>query len=1082
MNKLFIAIKKITIITLVVFALGNQTIVEAKNVPPGAADAQGNSANIPANLLFMLDVSGSMNWTYYYNGSRQPPRIVGARNAIQDIVRDSSLTSGVNFGFSRWSSGRAGFWNWSGSITYGRATPCDRYNCLDVRVHKDGAQRISQMIQSVPASGGTDANAFASIAEQYFLHRTFSPRDPNLLCASNYIVVIGDGDWYNHARAKAAIERLYKTYGIKTITVAYGTGISYWGIRYFNEMAIAGGTPGVIIATTPNDLKTQLKSFISSVIANKLTFTAPAIVGTITSGGSLYQAQFEYAYQKEWEGTLLRKKIKPDGTVDSADPGNWDAAKKLPLPDARKIWSVIPNTNYKTNYNNFTASNSANINTLFQLMGNAVPDYHSDTNFPVGTQRCSRAPGVINGNSDDIVGLIEFVRGKDYFDYDGDCNLTEKRTHYFGDIYHSEMVVVGAPNAMTSYANENQESFWRSSKNYENFKAANRNRRETIYVGTNTGILHAIDAKTGIEQWGFVPPFIAASQLPSVANPTLNGVASTKFNGGSNSIYGVDGALTFHDMYYGGKWRTILFVPYGRGGAGFSVLDVTAPNSPLHLFSVFNDITNKTVHHVDHNGTFQQWSYVGTTYGLASFKEAVRATANYQANPAVAATCNNSGTTACFRSTRWTLPVSVTRTDIKVYESGIEITNYSLSRSGSDTILTFASDQTFDASDASPNNTTGVSVEITNNRIATGVTQQPDYDYSTLGETWSAPRIFRMPNQGAGDSNIQDDIYVAVMGGGFNATRPGIGSSLFVINLQDTTKPGKIEKIIKIQDVYTSSNIVNSTPGSPVVITADTAIGANYRGALVYLNDFEGKITKFNLTNMVDDGNGQRIRLYDNTTLFNAQSNTVNARYMFHEMDATIGKSTNTLWLFAGTGDYDRLNETPAGTDNIVMGIRDSNFPYYRSVATPLTANKLAQCKNTTGDLTGINCPTDANAGWYSRLNNYKKVTAGPTVYKGIVYFPIYEPSLSANKCKLGKAYICAYDDECGTDLGSKLSGKPGECKYVGDGILSKIIVHADRLFANITGNTKGGDVNLINVLSASGTVSTYRTSWRENY
>ena len=123
------------------------------------------------------------------------------------------------------------------------------------------------------------------------------------------------------------------------------------------------------------------------------------------------------------------------------------------------------------------------------------------------------------------------------------------------------------------------------------------------------------------------------------------------------------------------------------------------------------------MHHVDHNGTFQQWSYVGTTYGLASFKEAVRATANYQANPAVAATCNNSGTTACFTSTRWTLPVSVTRTDIKVYESGIEITNYSLSRSGSDTILTFASDQTFDASDTNPNNTTGVSVEITNNRM-----------------------------------------------------------------------------------------------------------------------------------------------------------------------------------------------------------------------------------------------------------------------------------------------------------------------------------------------------------------------------
>ena len=55
--------------------------------------------------------------------------------------------------------------------------------------------------------------------------------------------------------------------------------------------------------------------------------------------------------------------------------------------------------------------------------------------------------------------------------------------------------------------------------------------------------------------------------------------------GGSNAIYGVDGSVTVvHDMYFKSaldssskKWHTILFVPYGRGGAGFSVLDVTDP-------------------------------------------------------------------------------------------------------------------------------------------------------------------------------------------------------------------------------------------------------------------------------------------------------------------------------------------------------------------------------------------------------------------------------------------------------------------------------------------------------------------------
>ena len=37
------------------------------------------------------------------------------------------------------------------------------------------------------------------------------------------------------------------------------------------------------------------------------------------------------------------------------------------------------------------------------------------------------------------------------------------------------------------------------------------------------------------------------------------------------------------------EWQSILMVPYGRGGAGFSVLDVTDPNSPKHLYSILND-------------------------------------------------------------------------------------------------------------------------------------------------------------------------------------------------------------------------------------------------------------------------------------------------------------------------------------------------------------------------------------------------------------------------------------------------------------------------------------------------------------
>ena len=42
--------------------------------------------------------------------------------------------------------------------------------------------------------------------------------------------------------------------------------------------------------------------------------------------------------------------------------------------------------------------------------------------------------------------LINFIRGVDVYDQDGDGNKTES-IHKLADIYHSELVVVGPPEA-----------------------------------------------------------------------------------------------------------------------------------------------------------------------------------------------------------------------------------------------------------------------------------------------------------------------------------------------------------------------------------------------------------------------------------------------------------------------------------------------------------------------------------------------------------------------------------------------------------------------------------------------------------
>ena len=1033
-------------------------------------------------------------------GAPPKTRMDGAHEAIKAIVTDSSLTAGVNFGFAYWSSAWSwwggwsyGFTNWTGNITTGKATPCSSSNCLTVRAHKQGASRINQTISSVSPGGGTDAYAWAKIAQDYYLHSKYSPIDKNLSCQNSYVLVIGDGQWCNHARAKNVVTSLLNNHKIKTFTVAYGGGLGGSGIRNFNDMAQAGGTNSVIVANTTASLKSQLKAAISQIIASKLSFTAPAITATIEKGGSLFQAQFDYVQNKEWQGTLTRTAISSSGVIDTNDKSNWSAIDQMPAPDARKIWSEIPGKDYKTNYNNWVDTNWSEINSLFQLTNNEVSNYHSVSDDPSNTRRCKNTSGVANGNDDDIKGLINFVRGKDYFDYDGDCNLTETRHNPLGDIYHSEMVVVGAPSAETAFVGTNQEAYYRSIKGYDAWAASKANRKEMIYVGANDGMLHAFNSKTGKEEWAFVPPFVA-SNMPNMVNVNLNrsGV------GGSNAIFGVDGSPVVHDMYFQSaydtakKWHTILMVPYGRGGPGFSVLDVTDPAKPLHLYSVYNDHIGHNVYVMDHNGQVSNYSYVGTSYAMNSLPDSIQVTDNAQDGTG-AEVCDSTGNNRCFESKTWRLPPelqNVSASDLTVLYKGQAYTGFRIGKftSGAyngQTYINFNDTMYYYGYNATNAATSDVGIYLKPGSALTGVQSPKEYDYSALGETWAAPRILRLPNDGAGDTNIEDDIYVAVMGGGFGAQHSGFGSNLTVVNLEDTTHPGKVEKVIPIEDLNTN-DIVNSTPGTPVVITPDTARGVQYRGALVYLSDLEGKITKFNLTNMSDDGQGNAIKMYDSTTLFTAGSNSTNGRYMYHAMDATVGQTTNSLWLYAGTGDYERIGDTSSGTQNLMLGIADPHYPNYREVSVPTKAIDLTRCKNTTNDTTGANCPNlQKDMGWYVTLSNSQKVTAEPSVSSGLVYYPIYQPSSSVNKCSLGDAFICAVDDECGTNFSARLGKKRAtsdQCFYVGQGVLSRIVFFAGKLFANIAGQSTQSKKDLVTLQAASGEVSTYRSSWRHNF
>ena len=908
-------------------------------------------------------------------GGKSGTRLDAAKKVIKKIVSDTNLTSGANFGLMEWGT---------------------RHN-IRVKISDTGAQQIYTNVDGVYASGGTDLATAMNIARNYFTSGQVA--NWNLTCSLNFLIVISDGAWSGHSTVLSIANQLRTTYSTQTFAV--GFALSGANSNY-NTLATAGGTTSPLYASNETELLQKLSDAIKQAISGRLTFTTPAVMSDVTRGDFVYQSTFTYEKDMQWKGSLKKYQLNADGSFGTVQ---WDAADKLNAKSAsaRNIWTSGISV---SGINNFTTSNRDDLKSRM---------------FP------SQAPTDLQTEN-----LINFIRGVDVYDQDGDGNKTES-IHKLADIYHSELVVVGPPEASAlddgSSNGQKKDSYYRSQNNYNNFKTGSScggpcpTRKEVVFAGANNGIVHAFDTSNGEELWGFIPPSVIGN---------LEKIPSSKANT-SNAIYGVDGSPVVKDIYFDDtpndgstnpRWRTVLLGGLGSGGQGLYALDITDINNPKHLFAINQDGSEQVIQHWGSDGFKNEFGY----------------------------------------------------------------------RSGS-----------IDAK----------------------------YDYRKLGETWSTPRIIRIKVSGK-------DKWVAVFGGGYNgAVNPNYGSAVFVMDLEDE---GRLLKVIDIEDqanvmknyvfgtvanntqtefnlasyglssydincctlkVYgagsiryaitgdqsgtTMSNlklkfdeappggitikvsmvnktdIVNSLPADLTVITADGTSKANYNGALVYATDLEGKITKINLT---DQGT-----LYQTTTLFNAQSTSDNGRYIYTRPEATINNDSN-LWLYFGTGNTQKLQEQSTSVQNRVYGIKDVNFPNFVSLSSP---GDVSQCK------TAPDCPGGTDLGWYVNLSNYQKLSAEPTVDRDRVYFPIYEPNSSSNKCNTGIAYLNGYDTKCGNSVLNVNMGK---------GVLSKVVKQGNNLYIGLSGEANKNIAgftskdNLITGKSGAKSVSgaVQLESWKENY
>jgi type IV pilus assembly protein PilY1 len=101
---------------------------------------------------------------------------------------------------------------------------------------------------------------------------------------------------------------------------------------------------------------------------------------------------------------------------------------------------------------------------------------------------------------------------------------------------------------------------------YAQFIKDQKDRKPMIYVGSNDGMLHALDAKDLTEQWAFIPGAVFRN-LWELTKPDYS------------HRYFVDGSPNVGDAYFSGKWHTVLVGGLNKGGRSIYALDVTDPTS-----------------------------------------------------------------------------------------------------------------------------------------------------------------------------------------------------------------------------------------------------------------------------------------------------------------------------------------------------------------------------------------------------------------------------------------------------------------------------------------------------------------------
>lgn len=275
-------------------------------------------------------------------------------------------------------------------------------------------------------------------------------------------------------------------------------------------------------ADDPAGLAAAFTSALTAITANSGSAAALSANSTsIQAGTVVYQAKFN---SSDWSGTLLALPVAGDGSIGAA---NWDASTLIPAHALRNI---------------FTHNGT----------GGAV--FNACANLSASQQTLLATGGVTCANR------LAWLRGDATNEIRNGGTLRNRLTTVMADIVNSDPYYVKD----TNYGHEGLPAGTPGQANYAAYVTANAGRQAMVYVGTNSGMLEAINADTGAEVFAYVPSGVYGNLATLTDTPY------------SHRFY-VDGAPVAGDAYLGGVWKTVLVGGLNGGGKSIYALDVTDP-------------------------------------------------------------------------------------------------------------------------------------------------------------------------------------------------------------------------------------------------------------------------------------------------------------------------------------------------------------------------------------------------------------------------------------------------------------------------------------------------------------------------